>query len=162
MSEPVKKKTAAPKKAAPLKKEKVEFVSATIDASKKPTSYAVGRRKSAIARVRLLSGEKGIVVNEKDFRVYFPSFEFQKVVEAPLKTVGLDGTFGVSVKVIGGGSRGQAEAVRHGIARAVVLFNEDYRKTMRSEGFLTRDPRVKERKKPGLKRARRAPQFSKR
>ena len=124
---------------------------------------AVGRRKQASARVRLTPGGKGeIIVNEKPYDQYFTIFELRKAVIDPLKTAGKDKFFDVSVKVAGGGPRGQAEAVRHGIARALVKWNEEFRKSLKSEGFLRRDPRSKERKKPGLKKARRAPQWSKR
>ncbi len=123
---------------------------------------AVGRRKEAIARVLLHSGTGKFIVNEKSVERYFPSFELLQSVQAPLVQTNLRETLDVSAKVIGGGFHGQADAVRHGISRALLLLNPDFRKTLRSLGFLTRDPRVKERKKPGLKRARRAPQFSKR
>lgn len=127
-----------------------------------PGTRAVGRRKTAAARVRLSAGEKGIVVNGKPLEVYFPYKLHQALIQEPLKLVGLLDTFGVSVRVLGGGSSGQAGAVRHGIARALVALNADYRKTLKAVGFLTRDPRAKERKKPGLRKARRAPQWSKR
>ncbi|MBI4250573.1 30S ribosomal protein S9 [Candidatus Uhrbacteria bacterium] len=123
---------------------------------------AVGRRKEAIARVLIAEGIGKITVNGKDYTQYFPTFELQKNVQAPLELTNTAAGLDVSVKVIGGGVRGQADAVRHGISRALLALNQDLRKTLRAEGFLTRDPRVKERKKPGLKRARRAPQFSKR
>lgn len=124
---------------------------------------AVGRRKQASARVRLIPNGKGeIVVNGKPYEKYFTIFELRKAVTDPLKLTGKDKFFDISVKVEGGGPRGQAEAVRHGIARALVKWNEDFRKSLKSEGFLRRDSRVKERKKPGLKKARRAPQWSKR
>ncbi len=123
---------------------------------------ATGRRKEAVALVRLSEGTGAIVVNGKDYKTYFPFFELQKSVEAPLVITDNRNSLDVSAKVLGGGVRGQAEAIRHGISRALLIKNIDLRKTLRSEGFLTRDPRVKERKKPGLKRARRAPQFSKR
>ena len=126
------------------------------------TIRAVGRRKSAIARVRLAPGKGKIVVNGKDFVEYFPYFEFWKEIEAPLVLTDTRTSVDISALVQGGGSRGQAEAVRHGITRALVLMNPEWKKTLRSEGFVTRDPRVKERKKPGLKRARRAPQWQKR
>lgn len=126
------------------------------------TFRAVGRRKSAIARVMIQDGTGAIVVNEKEFKQYFPLAGHQRIIEAPLVITDTRSHIDVSVRVVGGGIRGQADAIRHGIARALVLRNADLKKTMRSEGFLTRDPRVKERKKPGLKRARRAPQFSKR
>lgn len=130
--------------------------------SKAFIARAVGRRKEAIARVALAEGIGKITVNGKDFTQYFPTFELQKNVQAPLVLTDMAAGLDVSVKVIGGGVRGQSDAVRHGISRALLSLNQDLRKTLRSEGFLTRDPRVKERKKPGLKRARRAPQFSKR
>ena len=124
---------------------------------------AVGRRKQAVARVKLQRGATAsIMVNEKELATYFPTFELQLYVNAPLDLTSTKEMMGVMVKVSGGGIRGQAEAVRHGISRALLEFNPEFRKTLRSEGFLTRDPRVKERKKPGLRRARRAPQFSKR
>ncbi len=125
---------------------------------------AVGRRKQAVARVRLQRGgdNTDILVNGKALATYFPTFELQLYVNAPLDLTSTKEMMAVAVKVLGGGIRGQAEAVRHGISRALLEYNPDFRKTLRSEGFLTRDPRVKERKKPGLRRARRAPQFSKR
>lgn len=125
---------------------------------------AIGRRKSAIARVRLLKEKpKGIkiVINDKDYKEYFPYFELQDAVLLPLKTTGQD-NISISVRIQGGGQKGQAEAVRHGIARALLKENEELRTTLRKEGLLTRDSRVKERKKPGLRKARRAPQWSKR
>jgi len=123
---------------------------------------AVGRRKTAAARVRLTPGKGEIVINGKPFAEYFPFFEWQEIIKAPLKAVGKEKTFDVSVKVNGGGLKGQATSVQHGIARALVLWNEELRKTLKTQGYLTRDARVKERKKPGLKKARRAPQWSKR
>lgn len=124
---------------------------------------AVGRRKTAAARVRLIpSGNGTITVNGRSYDVYFPIFTLQEMVKAPLRTAGKVDTFDVSAKVAGGGPHGQAEAVRHGIARALVKWDAELRKTLKAEGFLRRDPRAKERKKPGLKRARRAPQWSKR
>lgn len=122
----------------------------------------VGRRKSASARVRLAKGSGKITVNGKDIKVYFPYFANQEMIIAPLKALAKDKDFDVTVKVSGGGNRGQAVAVQLGIARALVIWNEDWRKTLKTLGYLTRDARVKERKKPGLKRARRAPQWSKR
>lgn len=126
--------------------------------------FSVGRRKTAVARVRLYPKDTrgNILINNKDYREYFANFEFQKVVEEPLRKVNLFDKYYISIKVNGGGKHGQAEAVRHGIARALLKFDESFKKSLRSEGFLTRDSRRKERKKPGLKRARRAPQFSKR
>jgi len=123
---------------------------------------AVGRRKTASARVRLTPGKGVIIVNEKTFTEYFPVAIWQNKVRAPLVTVGKENDFDVSVKVAGGGVNAQAEAVRHGIARALVSWNEDFKKVLRAEGFLTRDPRAKERKKAGLRGARRGRQWRKR
>lgn len=124
---------------------------------------AVGRRKSAIARVRLYQRGSGkVTVNTLDLTKYFPTYDLHTPVLQPLRTAGVETTVDLTIKVSGGGKRGQSEAVRHGVARALVLMNEDFRKALRTAGFLTRDSRVKERKKPGLKKARRAPQFSKR
>src|SRR3989344_7009547 len=125
--------------------------------------YAVGRRKKAVARTRLFKkGEGKITVNEKDYDKYFPTYELKQIVTQPLEAAGKTKEFDFSIKVAGGGPRGQAEAVRHGIARALVVFDNDLRPSLKPHGYLKRDPRRKERKKPGLKRARRAPQFSKR
>jgi len=126
--------------------------------------YAVGRRKTSTARVRLFAKDekKGIVVNEKNYTDYFPYFQDHGVVEAPLKKVDAFGKYFITVRVQGGGIKSQAGAVAHGISRALLKLDENLRKTLRSEGFLTRDSRKKERKKPGLKRARRAPQWAKR
>ena len=124
---------------------------------------AVGRRKTSIARVRILvKGDKGISVNGKSHQVYFPTLELQETVLAPLKLMNCLDQFVILIKVRGGGIHSQAEAVRHGIARALILFNTDFRKRLKKAGFLTRDPRMRERKKFGLKRARRAPQWRKR
>ncbi len=123
---------------------------------------AVGRRKSASARVKIDKGEGKIIINGKSLREYFPYFEFQNIVLAPLKALAKEKDLDLTVKVSGGGKHGQAVAVQHGIARILVLWNEDFKKTLKSLGLLTRDARVKERKKAGLKKARRAPQWSKR
>ncbi|MBI4253280.1 30S ribosomal protein S9 [Candidatus Uhrbacteria bacterium] len=123
---------------------------------------AVGRRKQAVARVRLMEGTGVITINGKNFDVYFPQSIEQQLIQTPLTLVDMRLKRDVSVKVEGGGFRGQAEAVRHGISRTLIAMDPELKKTLRGEGLLTRDPRVKERKKPGLKRARRAPQFSKR
>lgn len=125
-----------------------------------PYYVGVGRRKEAVARIRLYSGERGIVVNGRPFDDYFPRILHQNVVQEPLDLVGAN--FRVSAKVIGGGISGQADAIRHGVARALVNANDQYRATLRKAGLLTRDARVKERKKYGLKRARKAPQYTKR
>lgn len=123
---------------------------------------AVGRRKSAVARVRLEHGKGTITINTKEYTHYFPLRVAQILIEMPLTLTDMRAKLNASVKVEGGGLRGQAEAVRHGIARALVAMDPELKKTLRSAGLMTRDSRVKERKKPGLKRARRAPQFSKR
>lgn len=124
---------------------------------------AVGRRKTAIARVRLYTrGDKNFLVNGKEFDKYFVPVEFKNVVEAPLVKMNCTDRFRISVVVNGGGVISQAEAIRHGITRALVLFNADFKKRLKKSGYLTRDPRMKERKKPGLKKARRAPQWAKR
>ena len=123
---------------------------------------AVGRRKTAVARVRLVEGSGAIVVNEKNLESYFVLPRYRKVLEAPLASLSLGAKFNVSAKVFGGGIMAQAGAMRHGIARALSLAEPDFKKRLRQEGFLTRDPRMVERKKYGLKKARRAPQWQKR
>ena len=124
---------------------------------------AIGRRKTSIARVRLIKNGKGMVtVNNKKFDAYFTTFDLRSQVVSPLKAVGQDTAVDISARVTGGGMRGQAEAVRHGVARALIVLNPTFRKTLKKLGYLKRDPRQKERKKPGLKSARRAPQWSKR
>lgn len=123
----------------------------------------IGRRKTAVARVRVYrEGEKEIIVNDKSLQEYFFIPELLQLAIAPLKKFNLLNQLRVTVKVKGGGASSQAEAVRHGLARALVKLDENYRAKLRKLGFLTRDPRERERKKPGLKRARRAPQWSKR
>ena len=126
------------------------------------TERAVGRRKTAAARVRLMAGTGVVTVNNKPFEVYFPLKIWQDKIQSPLVVAGREKQLDVSVRVAGGGVNGQAEAVRHGIARALVLWNPDLKPIMRAEGFLTRDPRAKERKKPGLHKARRGHQWRKR
>ena len=124
---------------------------------------SVGKRKCAIAQVKLFSGGKGeIIVNGKPYQELFPRFEHRRSIERPFVATETVGKFNVEVKVIGGGVTGQAEAIRHGIARALVKANEQFKPLLRQEGLLTRDSRVKERKKYGLKRARKAPQYTKR
>jgi small subunit ribosomal protein S9 len=125
--------------------------------------YAAGKRKTAIARVRLYPKGKGLItVNGKPGNEYFSLVTSSGIINSPLKMTGLSKEFDISIKVSGGGVSAQAEAIRHGISRALLHFNDTLRTTLKKAGFLTRDARVKERKKPGLKRARRAPQFSKR
>lgn len=131
----------------------------------KPERYfeATGRRKTSVARVRLFTrGEKVFLVNEKPFNNYFQSFELQQIVKSALEKMKCLDKFRIIVKVSGGGIHSQAEAVRHGISRALVEFNLDFKKRLKRAGFLTRDSRMRERKKFGLKRARKAPQWAKR
>jgi len=124
---------------------------------------ATGRRKTAVARVRLFTrGEKLFLVNQKPYNLYLPSLELQGIAQSALEKMKCLDRFRIEVKVKGGGFHAQAEAVRHGIARALVIFNPDFRKRLKRAGFLTRDPRMRERKKFGLKRARKAPQWAKR
>ena len=131
--------------------------------SKKPYFYGTGRRKSSVARVHVYEGGTGsITINGRDIEEYFGLDTLKMVVRQPLVTTGLIGKVDVNVTVAGGGVSGQAGAIRHGVARALLLVNPEYRPALKAAGFLTRDPRMKERKKYGLKAARRAPQFSKR
>ncbi len=125
--------------------------------------FAVGRRKEAVARVRWYRESAGdFQVNQRPVKAYFPTFELQHIVHAPLVLTHHDQAGHVTAKVAGGGIQGQAEAVRLGIARALVKMDPDLRLTLKRAGYLRRDPRVKERKKYGLRRARRAPQWQKR
>ncbi|MEE8131578.1 MAG: 30S ribosomal protein S9 [Candidatus Paceibacterota bacterium] len=123
---------------------------------------AVGRRKTAIARVRLYTKDSDFIVNEKKLDKYFSVLRFQKEALSPLVKMKIADKLGVSVKVKGGGPSAQAGAIRHGISRALVKFNLEFKKRLRRVGYLTRDARMVERKKPGLKKARRAPQWKKR
>lgn len=173
----IKAKAVKAVKKVPIKKEPVatEEAKATTLALEKDQQTAaknakggsfipsVGRRKRAIARVRLIKNGKGAIsVNGKSMEEYFTTYDLRTQVVAPLKAVGQDTAVDVSVKVLGGGIRGQAEAIRHGIARSLIVLNPTFRKTLKKLGYLSRDPRQKERKKFGLKGARRAPQWSKR
>ena len=125
--------------------------------------YANGKRKTAVARVRVYPGGKGeITINEKPMKEFCKVKTQQDAILAPLELVGLSGKVDVSAKVEGGGFNAQAEAIRHGIAKALLEYDEMFRAALKKAGFITRDSRIKERKKYGLKRARRAPQFSKR
>ena len=133
-----------------------------VTAKQKEQIWGTGRRKKAIARVRIMPGEGKIVVNKTDVQEYFKLDTLINIVKQPLTLVGVETKYDVAINVYGGGLAGQAGACRHGIARALVLANEAYKADIKSAGFLTRDPRMKERKKYGLKKARKAPQFSKR
>ena len=131
--------------------------------SKKPYLYGTGRRKSSVARVHpFRKGTGTITINGRDIDDYFGLETLKMVVRQPLVTTDLVGKVDISATVTGGGVTGQAGAIRHGIARALLEANPEYRAALKAAGFLTRDPRMKERKKYGLKAARRAPQFSKR
>lgn len=130
--------------------------------SKSAYFYGTGRRKSSVARVRLYQGTGKVTINGRDIDDYFGLETLKLIVRQPLKLVGADSTFDVVCTVAGGGVTGQAGAIRHGISRALLQYNPELRPQLKAAGFLTRDPRMKERKKYGLKAARRAPQFSKR
>ncbi len=123
---------------------------------------AVGRRKEASAQVKIIPGKGQFTINGKTDAEYFGNSRLISRIRESLKLLSLDNKYDVFVKVTGGGKSGQADAIRHAIARALVLEDESRKPTLRKAGFITRDPRTKERKKPGLKRARKAPQFSKR
>ncbi|MBF6589009.1 MAG: 30S ribosomal protein S9 [Ktedonobacterales bacterium] len=128
-----------------------------------PYYYGTGRRKTAVARVRLHpNGDGRIIVNGREAQQYLGRETLMMHVRSPLQVVELPGQFTIKVKVVGGGVSGQAGAIRHGIARALVKADETFKPALRRAGFLTRDPRMKERKKYGLKRARKAPQYTKR
>ena len=124
--------------------------------------YGTGRRKKSIARVYLTPGKGDVVINKRDMDEYFGLETLKVIVRQPFVATGTSEKFDVLVNVRGGGYTGQAGAIRHGIARALLQVDADYRPVLKKEGYLTRDPRMKERKKYGLKAARRAPQFSKR
>ncbi|MEG0785389.1 MAG: 30S ribosomal protein S9 [Oscillospiraceae bacterium] len=128
----------------------------------RPFFYGTGRRKSSVARVRLYNGTGSVTINKRDIDDYFGLETLKLIVRQPLELTSLVGKFDIAVNVNGGGVSGQAGAIRHGIARALLQYDENLRGVLKKAGFLTRDPRMKERKKYGLKAARRAPQFSKR
>jgi len=166
-----KKASVKPKKEAVKKivKPKKEIVSEV--AIEKPEAVenanryfeAVGRRKTSIARVRLYTNnDRGVIINDKPLEQYFPAKELQEIATSALKKMKCFERFSTIVRVRGGGLHSQAEAIRHGTSRGLVLFNAEFRKRLKRAGYLTRDPRMRERKKFGLKRARRAPQWQKR
>lgn len=130
----------------------------------KPVSvvYAVGKRKTAVAVCQVLSGKGIIIINQLPFEKYFATEDLRKIALQPLQVLGLLKSIDVRAKIHGGGIHAQAESLRHAITRCLALSNLESRRILKKHGFLTRDPRVKERKKPGLKRARRAPQWQKR
>ena len=123
---------------------------------------ATGRRKEAVARVSMVPGEGHVTVNQRELKAYFGRSILEQEVLAPLKTVDAQGRYDIAIRVLGGGVSGQAGAAVQGIARALIRNDPDLRPALKSAGFLTRDARVKERKKPGLKKARKAPQYTKR
>lgn len=123
---------------------------------------AVGRRKTAVARVYLKEGNGAIIVNGRDYKQYFPTAILQNTVEQPLVVSGVAGTYDVTVNIAGGGVKGQAEAVAHGISRVLCDINNEYRPALKAQGLMRRDPRMVERKKFGQKKARKRFQFSKR
>ncbi|EFR43162.1 30S ribosomal protein S9 [Dialister micraerophilus] len=124
--------------------------------------YGTGRRKTSVARVRLVPGQGNITINRRSMDDYFGLQTLELIVKQPLELTGTTSAYDVIVSVKGGGHTGQAGAIRHGISRALLEVDADYRKVLKSAGLLTRDPRMKERKKYGLKKARKASQFSKR
>ncbi|MBQ3550468.1 MAG: 30S ribosomal protein S9 [Clostridia bacterium] len=128
----------------------------------KPYFYGTGRRKSSVARVRVYNGTGKITINDRDIEEYFGLETLKLIVRQPLALTGNLDKFDIVCRVAGGGVTGQAGAIRHGLSRALLQYNEELRPELKKAGFLTRDPRMKERKKYGLKGARRAPQFSKR
>lgn len=130
--------------------------------SKSPYFYGTGRRKHSVARVRLYQGTGKVTVNGRDIDDYFGLETLKLIVRQPLNLCGVAESFDIVCSVAGGGVTGQAGAIRHGISRALLQYNNELRPQLKAAGFLTRDPRMKERKKYGLKAARRAPQFSKR
>jgi small subunit ribosomal protein S9 len=130
--------------------------------AEKVTYYATGKRKNAVAKVRLVPGEGKITVNQKDYRDYFHREALVTVITEPMKLTNTDKAYDIISKIRGGGITAQANALKHGISNALLEINEEYRKILKPEGFLTRDSRKKERKKAGLKKARKRPQFSKR
>ena len=130
--------------------------------SAKPYFYGTGRRKKSVARVRIYPGTGMITINKRDIEDYFGLETLKLIVNQPFGVTGTEGKFDIITTVTGGGISGQAGAIRHGVARALLQADESYRAALKAAGFLTRDPRMKERKKYGLKAARRASQFSKR
>lgn len=132
-------------------------------AKKETTIFlGTGRRKSSIARVRIMPGKGNYTVNGKSLDEYLPTEVLRNLAKMPFDVTGTSGKFDMIVKVEGGGLSGQAGAIRHGLSRALLVANEENKSALKTAGFLTRDSRMKERKKPGLKKARKAPQFSKR
>ncbi len=159
----IKAKVKIKKTEKPKAVKKVKPVKSEEEPSQEKYLKAEGRRKTSVARVRLFTlGEKTFSINGKPINLYFPIFDLQEIAKSALKLMKCDDKFRISVVVKGGGLHSQSEAVRHGISRALILFNPDFRKRLKKAGYLTRDSRMRERKKFGLKRARKAPQWQKR
>ncbi len=160
------KKTAAakevPEPAVPVKEIPVAAAPKSAPKPKGSVYIAIGRRKSAAAQVKLEMGDGKVIVNGKDPQKYFTSVAQRRVLQQPLEIAGLVDRVNLAIKTKGGGMQAQAEAARLGISRAIILLDKEHRAVLKAVGYLRRDSREKERKKPGLKRARRAPQFSKR
>ncbi|MCP6718996.1 MAG: 30S ribosomal protein S9 [Patescibacteria group bacterium] len=159
-----KKKGVKKEKAAKKKTKKEKPKKAKVEKEIKTDRFyeAVGKRKTAVARVRVWTRGEGFLVNQKSLKEYFPISELQKVALSSLEKMKAINKFKISILVRGGGISSQAEAIRHGLAKVLVLFNPEFRKRLKKAGFLRRDARMRERKKFGLKRARRAPQWKKR
>lgn len=134
------------------------------DVQKKDINYieGVGRRKTSVARVRIVEGGKNIIVNGMDYAAYFPTLEMKRIADGAFDKMGVLSRFGVEARIFGGGIHSQAEALRHGLSRALIKYNADFRKRLKKAGYLKRDPRMKERRKFGLKKARKSPQWKKR
>ena len=145
-----------------VKKIEKEEADETSKSSKEKYYEGIGRRKSAVARVRLYTKKKEITVNGRDYQEYFSILRNQKNLISPFEKMNCPGKYGASIQVSGGGINAQSDAIRLGISRAMIEFNADFKKRLRRAGYLTRDARKVERKKYGLKKARRAPQWSKR
>ena len=158
---PPKKTKAAKITKKPAVKKTVKVVLAPAVKSKKYTE-AVGRRKTSTARARIFPGAGDIKINGRDLNIYFPEEEMRRIVKDPFKKAKLEDSFSVSIKVFGGGMHSQAEAVRHALSRALIRHDAELRTRLKRAGFLKRDPRMKERRKFGLKKARKAPQWAKR
>ncbi|MBI2627939.1 MAG: 30S ribosomal protein S9 [Candidatus Niyogibacteria bacterium] len=159
-----KKKTPKPKLEKIAVHKKKIIPEKTVDNGKKDQNYieGVGRRKTSVARVRIIEGGKNFIVNGKDYAAYFPTLEMKRIVDGAFDKVGVLNRFGAEAHIYGGGIHSQAEALRHGLARALVKYNADFRKRLKKSSYLKRDPRMKERRKFGLKKARKSPQWKKR
>jgi len=159
------KETKTVKEEAPVEEttSEEETVASAANGGRGEYLYSVGKRKTSVAQIRVYKkGTGSIEVNGKAMEVFFNFADWQETIKSPMKIIGQDDKLDVTVKVSGGGVNSQAQAIRHGIAKALIQLNPNFRKPLKKAGFITRDARKKERKKPGLKRARRAPQWKKR